>query len=378
MPFREQSIMSQRDEFARLASQAGSNFSELCRRWGISRPTGYKWLARYRGRAGDEAWMADRSRRPQHSPGQTAPAIEAAVLAVRDGHPAWGGRKIRWVLAREGLAPPSASTISAILGRHGRLDPAASAAHSAFTRFEREAPNDLWQMDFKGHFATEAGRCHPLTVLDDHSRFSLSLTACANEQGSTVKHWLTQAFQRYGLPLSMIMDNGSPWGDGPGSPWTPLTVWLLQLGIRVSHGRPYHPQTQGKEERFHRSLKAEVLANSHFTDLDMCQRRFDDWRHLYNTGRPHEALGMTVPADRYRDSPRCFPDRLLPPDYAEHDRVRKVQDGGFICFQGHKIRLCKAFKGHPIALRPTATDGLWDACFGSHKIAQVDLRDPQV
>jgi len=320
--------------------------------------------------------MADRSRRPHTSPGQTAQVLEAAVVAVRRAHPAWGGRKIRHVLISDGLTAPSTSTITAILRRHGLLDEATSSQHHPFVRFERASPNELWQMDFKGHFAIDAGRCHPLTVLDDHSRFSVCLSACANETAVTVRERLTTAFRLYGLPEAMVMDNGSPWGDGPGSPWTPLTVWFLQLGIRVAHGRPYHPQTQGKDERFHRSFKAEVLTCSRFRDLAQCQQSFDRWRHIYNNRRPHEALGMAVPADRYQASCRSFPDHLEPPEYASTEIVRKVQNGGLIHFRGREIRLCKAFKGHNLALRPTVEDGVWDACFGPHRIAQVDLRNP--
>jgi transposase InsO family protein len=353
MPFREVSVMLQREEFVRLASQAGSNVTELCGRYGISRKTGYKWLGR-RAALDDVGWSADQSRRPHGSPHRTAAAVEALVLAVRDTHPAWGGRKIQRVLQRAGQAAPSASTITAILARHGRID--AAAGRAPFLRFEHAAPNRLWQMDFKGHFAIDTGRCHPLTVLDDHSRFALCLSACPDETGVRVKDRLCAAFRRYGLPEAMVMDNGSPWGDGPGSPWTPLTVWLLQLGIRVAHGRPYHPQTQGKDERFH--------------------RRFDDWRHVYNTVRPHQAIAMAVPADRYRISPVRFPERIDPPDYAPGEIVRKVQHGGLISFKGRQIRLCKAFRGHAVALRPTDIDGLWNACFGVHRIAQVDLRDP--
>ena len=374
MPFSEVSVMSQREEFARLASQAGANIAELCRRYGISRKTGYKWLGRFD--VGKVGWSGDASRRPHHSPERTQPAVEAAVLAVRDLHPTWGGRKIRRVLERSGTSSPAASTITAILARHSRIDPAASLSATPFQRFEHAAPNQLWQMDFKGHFATDAGRCHPLTVLDDHSRFSLCLAACPNETGITVKDRLTATFRRYGLPEAMVMDNGAPWGDGPGSPWTPLTVWLLQLGIRVAHGRPYHPQTQGKDERFHRTLKAEVLAYRHFRDLADCQGRFDSWRAIYNTFRPHQAIGLAVPADRYCMSQRPFPERLQPPQYASTEIIRKVQHGGFISFKGHQVRLCKAFRGHSIALRPTDRDGVWQACLGAYRIAQVDLRDP--
>lgn len=374
MPFQEQSIMSQREEFAVLASGLGADLSLLCRRFGISRPTGYKWLARYReaGRAG----LGDASRRPLHSPARSPVAVEAAVLAIRDAHPAWGGRKIRARLQALGQAAPAASTITAILRRHQRLDAAAANQHQAFERFEHDAPNQLWQMDFKGHFALAAGRCHPLTVLDDHSRFSICLDACGDERWQTVQTGLSQAFQRYGLPERMLMDNGPPWGDRAGSPYTLLTVWLLQLGIRISHGRPYHPQTQGKEERFHRTLKAELLSGRCFRDLDQCQRSFQQWRHIYNSQRPHEALGMAVPASRYQPSERTFPERITAPDYASTDCLRKVQQGGFITFKGRSFRVGQAFRGHHVALRPTIQDGLWNVCFGAHRIAQVDLDHP--
>ena len=235
---------------------------ELCRRFGISPTTGYKWLERFR--VGGEAGLSDRPRRPQHSPGRTGSEIEEMVLKVRDTHPAWGGRKLRaWLSARGHELLPSPSTITAILRRHGRIDPSEGAKHRAWQRFEHLEPNQLWQMDFKGHFAMLEGRCHPLTVLDDHSRFSLGLEACGDERTQTVQQRLTRIFRRYGLPERMVMDNGAPWGHDADHHHTPLTVWLLRLGISVSHGRPYHPQTQGKDERFHRTLKAEVFAWRH-------------------------------------------------------------------------------------------------------------------
>jgi transposase InsO family protein len=245
VPWSEKSIMSQRHEFVMLFEQEGVNRRELCRRFGISPTVGYRLWARYRqeGHAG----LADRSRRPQRSPGRSAAAMEALVVAVRAEHPAWGGRKIRRRLQDlKHPAVPSASTITAILHRQGRIAAAAEARHKPFERFERAAPNELWQMDYKGHFATRAGRCHPLTVVDDHSRYAVGLRACGDERGGTVQAALTAIFRQYGLPERMLMDNGSPWGSDALHRHTWLTVWLLELGVGVSHGRPYHPQTQGK------------------------------------------------------------------------------------------------------------------------------------
>jgi len=173
--------------------------------------------------------------------------------------PRLGGRKIRRRLQDlRHQAVPSASTITAILHRNGRIEGAASAGHKPFERFERVAPNELWQMDYKGHFATAAGRCHPLTVVDDHSRYAVGLRACSDERAGTVRAELTAIFRCYGLPERMLMDNGSPWGSSDGEHrHTGLSLWLLELGVAVSHGRPHHPQTQGKDERFHRTLMAE-------------------------------------------------------------------------------------------------------------------------
>jgi len=365
--------MSQRREFMSLFTQEEANRRELCRRFGISPTLGYRLLERYRGEG--VAGLADRSRRPRHSPDQTPEAREAAVLAVRDAHSAWGGRKIRRRLLDLGEAEvPSASTITAILHRHQRIDAAEGAKHRAWERFERAAPNELWQMDFKGHFPLSQGRCHPLTVLDDHSRYALGLEACDNEQDVTVRGHLVALFRRYGLPFEMLMDNGSPWGDAGGQPFTIFTTWLMRLGIRVIHGRPYHPQTQGKDERFHRTLKAEVLDANSFCDLAAWQRAFDAWRQVYNHERPHEALGLASPGTLYRVSPRVFPDKLPAIEYGPGDIVRKVDSDGFISFKNRPWRVGKAFRGQPVALRPTSDDGVFSVHYCAQPIGKLDLR----
>jgi len=375
MPWKEVSTMSLRQEFVTLARAGAVNVRELCRRFGISAKTGYKWLRRFR--QGGTAALADQSRRPRHSPGQTPAALERAVLDLRQQHPAWGGRKLRARLQALGQADvPAASTITAILRRHGQLGGRAGQPR-AFVRFEHPAPNDLWQMDFKGHFALADGRrCHPLTVLDDHSRFALGLRACVDERGATVQQELTALFRAYGLPWRMLMDNGSPWGDDPDNPYTPLTVWLLRLGVGVSHGRPYHPQTQGKDERFHRTFKAEVLGRGPVADLPAAQARFDAWRGVYNLQRPHEALGLQVPASRYRPSPRPFPEALPPLAYGPADVVRRVQEGGWFSYRGQGYRVAAAFRGHPVALRANGPEGQWQVWFCHACLGTIDLKEP--
>jgi transposase InsO family protein len=365
--------MDEREEFVMLALRAGANKSELCRRFGISRMKGDKWLKRYQaeGRCG----LVDRPRRPHFSPGRTDEATEAEVLRIRaKSNNAWGGRKIAKVMERNGCATiPAPSTITEILRRHGKLEERRHEHPGPFKRFERSEANELWQMDFKGHFPMARNRCHPLTVLDDHSRYSLGLDACGNEQDLTVRSRLTVMFRRYGMPFAMLMDNGAPWGDCGGQPFTVFTVWLMRLGIGVSHGRPYHPQTQGKDERFHRSLKAEVLDRNSFCDLGECQHAFDKWRHVYNHERPHEALGLETPDTRYRISARCFPEQLPRIAYAPGDVVRKVEVEGFISFKGRRWRIGKAFRGQPVALRPTDKDGVFDVRYCQHRVGSIDL-----
>jgi len=374
MPWRPQDVMSTREEFVCLALQDGANRRELCRRFGVSVATAYKWLDRYaaQGRNG----LADQSRRPTHSPRTSPNELQSAVVALRRAHPAWGGRKISRRLSDQGLGSVAPSTVTAILHRHALIGVAATEASTAWTRFERATPNALWQADFKGHFATAAGRCSPLTVLDDHSRFNVALQACADTGTQPVRAQFEAIFRRYGLPVQINFDNGAPWGS-PSAPGqiTTLGIWLVQLGIRLSHSRPRHPQTNGKDERFHRSLKAEVLNGVSFEDLEHAQRAFDRWRHIYNHERPHQALDMATPMTRYAVSPRAFPATLPPIHYAPDDEVRRVGWCGELRFRGQRYKLSSALAHHDVAVRPRANeDGVFDVFFAHHRCLSIDLR----
>jgi transposase InsO family protein len=375
MPWMEESTVSLRQDFVALALHPGTNRRALCRRFHISPTTGSKWIRRFL--EGGAAALADRSRRPMHSPRRTPTEVEQRVLALRDTYPHWGGRKLAVLLEQQDVTLHPA-TITAILRRHGRLDSPEALASHAWQRFERSAPNELWQMDFKGHFPLGASgaRCHPLTVLDDHSRYSLGVIACADERGATVRACLTTIFRQMGLPDQMLMDNGSPWGLDRAHRWSSLGVWLLRLGIGVAHGRPYHPQTQGKEERFHRTLLAEAIAGRVFGDLARAQEAFDVFRTTYNHVRPHEACAMQPPSQRYQMSARPYPETLPPIEYPEGTLVRKVQQGGWVTCQGTVFTLPRAFIGLPVALRPTETDGVWSVCFLRHELTRIDRRTP--
>lgn len=374
MPWEAMSKLDLRREFVMEARQEGANIRLLCRRYNVAPKTGYKWLARFR--CAGESGLADLSRRPRSSPRRSQAEIEEAVLAIRAEHPAWGGRKIRRMLERAGVNAPAASTITHILRRHGQPVGAFGGGRMDWVRFEHRAPNDLWQMDFKGYVRLADGsRLNPLTVLDDHSRFALVVGACGDQRTETVRTHLTAAFRRYGLPRTLITDNGSPWGDGPGSPFTPLGVFLIEQGIRIAHSRPYHPQTMGKDERFHRTLKAEALGGPPFGDLVAAARALDQWRDIYNHERPHEALGLAVPAERYRMSPRDFHETPEPFDYLPDDLMRRVQPNGRISIDGRSQYVSKAFKGKDVALRPTAEDGVYDVYYRHQHIAVLNSRD---
>ena len=372
MPWQERSVMSERQEFVALASQEGTSITALCARFGISRKTGYKWLAR--AAAGDAA-LVDHSRRPQSSPTQTPPAMEARILELRGTHPSWGGRKLHHRLRATGIADvPAPSTITTILRRHGVL--AADPPPRDFIRFEHPAPNGLWQMDFMGHRPLRRGRVHPLTLLDDHSRFALTVTACANEQQATVTDSLTAIFRRYGLPQAILTDNGAPWATAGMGGLTALEAWLLRLGVDPWHGQIRHPQTQGKVERFHGTLATEVFAPRPFADLTEAQVQFDAFRTVYNLERPHEALAYAVPASRYQPSPRPFPATLPELVYGPDDQVRLVRDQGAISFHNRSWFVSRGLIGLPVAVRPTTTDGHFQVVYCQREVATIDLRHP--
>jgi transposase InsO family protein len=374
MPWKEVHTVDLRSEFIHLASTGNVDLSALCRRYGISRKTGYKWLHRY-AREGPSG-LLDRSRRPHHQPRRTPESVEQVVLGLRQRFPDWGGRKLARIMCNEGYCQiPSPSTITEILRRYGLLHADDQAVVKNYIRFEHPHPNDLWQMDFKGAFPLPRGHCHPLTILDDHSRFSLCLAACRHERTGIVKSHLIKTFERYGLPLRMTMDNGSPWGSGARERLTQLSAWLIEQGVTVSHSRPYHPQTQGKDERFHRTLDAELIGRRSFADLQQCQLAFTPWRHRYNTQRPHESLNMDTPIEHYQPSSRAYRPSLPPYEYAPGDCVRKVGQSMTCSFKYHNVVIGQALKGKYVAFRPTREDGVYTIHFCHQKIGQINLHN---
>lgn len=374
MPWRSFSVEMQRLEFVRLALSGRVDHTELCRRFGISRPTGYKWIDRY-GVEGVDG-LGDRSRAPKTSPLRTDRETEALVCGVRRQFPAWGGRKIRGFLLRQGhVDVPAGSTITQILRRNGLMEHQTPLKRD-YIRFERSEPNELWGMDFKGDFAlNKGGRCFSFGVIDDYSRYSLSLVACPNQQTATVQQHLTNTFSVYGLPGAMLMDNGAPWGNTPAQPWNPVTVWLCDLGIEVIHTRGFHPQTNGKKERLHYTLDLEVLnTRPSWETLDEVQDAFDTWNPIYNHQRPHESLGETiVPADRYQPSPRPFPDYINDPIYPDHWVTRKVGANVRMSFKGKLHYIGRAFTQRTVAVVPTTTPNTYHVYYRHHHIKTINV-----
>ena len=377
MPWQEDTRMSLRREFVALAKTETVSLSELCRRFTISRPTAYKWLQRASSDHHED--FSDRSRRPFHSPTKTPSDIEDEILNLRVQHPAWGGRKIARVLQNQGYKKiPAPSTVTHILRRHGLIHPRQSGDGAVYHRFEHETPNQLWQIDFKGYFATGQGRCEPLTMLDDHSRYNLVLNAMQTTNTVPVKHVLTETFRQYGLPQRINADNGQPWGSPAARHHglSQLSVWLIRLGIQISFSRPYHPQTNGKEERFHRTLKAEVLKGRHFDNLKQVQHAFDEWRVIYNHVRPHDALDLAVPASRYRPSSRPFPEVLPDIEYSPDDEVVVVKHNGVVRFKQHRLKVSNALLGLPVAFRQDhQQEGCYQLYFCHHRLGKLDLRN---
>ena len=369
MPWKERTVMSERSIFVARAMSDDETFSELCRTYGVSRKTGYKWLNR--AKAG--ASLEDMPRTPFHSPNRTPPEKEAAILTLRDEHPAWGPRKLGRILCDRGYeGVPCKSTIENILKRNDRIEPEASAAATAFRRFQRERPNELWQMDYKGDFSLLNGeRCYPLTMTDDHSRFCLCLQASKGTNYEGFRPVFTRVLEEFGLPAAILCDNGKPWGDCHNA-LTIFDVWMMRLGVLPIHGRPLHPQTQGKEERFHRTMKKELLHGRAFADLADAQAAFTAWRQEYNSERPHEALSLDVPAKHYRPSKRTLREADKQVEYASGARLRKVNYKGYLSIQNHRYYISESLIGEYVELADKGTN-IVALHYGDFEFAQIDL-----
>ena len=362
-------VMDQRFRFIIETNKPGAKLAPVCRQFGISRTTGHFWLKRYE-QEGIEG-LKGRSRRPRHCPNRTPPAIESLVL---DFHQKYGegAKKIVYYLALEKGIELPVITAHRILKRHGKVGAVKQGA-SATRRFERDTPNALWQMDFKGPFKQAGAACYPLSILDDHSRYMVGLHALGQPNGKQTFAAIKQTFIAYGLPEAMLMDHGSPWWsttNGYGLTW--VSVALIKQGIRLCWSGVGHPQTQGKVERFHRSFKAAITHRGGVSRWDQWQQAFDDYRTHYNHKRPHEALAMKPPASRYTPSLRPF--NLNPPpwEYPEGAIVRRLSIHGCLTWKGRYYFVCEAMAHEWVAI--WELEGKLLVQFRHLFVREIDLR----
>ena len=371
MPWGERTVNQMREEFVERVLRQEKSKSALCREYGISRPTGDKWLRRYL--AGEP--LEDQSRAPHSRPGKTSHEIEELILNYRREHPAIGAVKIRAILERQGYEGlPCARTVNNILKRGAMITREASLSVRPYQRFEKARPNEMWQADYKGHFAMRNGqRCHTLNIIDDCTRYNLCCEAQRGESFEEIQPVMIRVFREYGLPFSFLCDNGTPWGVPMGTGFSRFEVWLMELGILTLHGRVCHPQTQGKEESFNRSMTRELLRYAVIEDISDAQRQFDAYREFYNQERPHHSLGLAVPGEKYAKSSRLYPENISQWEYPAECQIRKVTPQGYVKWKGRYYFLSEAFEGKTIAIRESHLPGQITLLFRQFRIGRIDV-----
>ncbi len=374
MPWSETDVLEERLRFIAAWLLREETVMDLCRRFGVSRKTGHKWILRFK-EAG-EAGLCDRSRASAAHPNATPSEVVAHLLQVKGAYPTWGPRKVVAWLAdhRPGIAIPSPSTAGEILKRHGMVRPRKMRRRTppwTAPLAGCNAPNDTWSADFKGWFRTGDGRrCDPLTVTDAHSRYAIGCWALTSMRYEAVRPRFERMFREYGLPAAIRTDNGTPFASVAVAGLSRLAVWWIKLGIMPERIAPAHPEQNGRHERFHRTLKAETARPPRASQRAQ-QRTFDAFRKEYNQERPHEALRMEAPASWYRPSERAYPARTPEISYPDHMRVRRVRSDGGIKWKGDILYLSEALIGEPVGLE-RETERHWAVHFGPLKLCLLD------
>jgi transposase InsO family protein len=366
-------VEDQRREFAQ-AAMCCSNFSALCREYGITRRTGRKWAERYQ----QNEPLTNRSRKPHTTPTRTPEEVELLILDVRADNPGWGAKTIHHMLERQGYRNlPCVKTVNNILHRYGCISPEESQKRQPFMRFEKNCCNDMWQTDFKGEFRMKDNNyCYPLTILDDHSRFSIKIAPRLGTANVVMPAFL-EAFREFGMPDSILSDNGAQFA-GFKKGYTQFEKWLMDLDILPIHGRIKHPQTQGKIERFHRTMKQELLNHRQITDILDAEEQFRLWRNKYNNLRPHEALGMKPPAEIYKPSQRAYKEKIEKYEYGGEYHVIKVNSWGYVRFDKWQVYLSETMVDQHIEFRPSPDGETFIACYRNYRIAEFDTEDGQL
>jgi putative transposase len=374
MPWKETDVVNLRTEFVLKALGGKVSFEELCREYGISRKTGYKWKERFfqEGLSG----LGNHSRRPVRSPSQVPEAAVCEIVRLKLAHPAWGPRKIRavYLRAHPNWQLPSESSFKRILDKAGlvthRRRRAQSESGRLSQRVEAERPNHVWTVDFKGWWRTgDRQRFEPLTVRDAYSRYLLSAKAL-DGAGQAVRAEFERLFTRHGLPEMIRSDNGSPFACTRAPlGLSRLSAWWLALGIDLDRIPPARPDQNGGHERMHRDVAVEVEATP-ASDVVAQQAQLDVWRNAYNHERPHEAIGMRVPAELYASSPRSYPGEVTL-EYPLGYLRRRVTSKGVISLQKTYIRVTEALAGWEVGLEPCGDRfALW---FCRLRLGEVDL-----
>ena len=379
MPWKEIRVVDERVRFiAAVKEDPKGNFAQLCRRFGIHRSQGYKWLARYNelGPPG----LQDRKPIAHRCPHRTADAVVDRIVTLRKRHPFDGPKKLRVRLLELGetdLPVPAASTIGDILDRYGLIRPRRARLRvppNPNPLGSCEQPNDVWCVDFKGHFACGDGqRCHPLTITDGAIRYLIKCEGLAQPQDSPVREHFDRAFREFGLPARIRSDNGTPFATKAIGGLSKLSVWWVQLGILPERIEPGHPEQNGRHERMHRTLKEQTASPPCATMADQ-QRAFDRFRHDYNEDRPHEALSQTPPARHYEPSLRPMPLRPREPEYDSDFVVRRIKVNGLMPFHGHLLKVGTVLAGQPVGLKPIDEDE-WELFYGPLLIGSLLVRD---
>lgn len=367
MPWRSKTVEKLREEFIE-AAKTTTNFSSLCRGFGITRKTGYKWIERYK--SGFD--LSDRSKKPKVIANKTSEEVEKLILSLRNDNPGWGSKTIKKVLENQGYNNiPCAKTVNNILNRNGCILKEESEKRHKYLRFQKKHCNEMWQTDFKGDFEMNNGkRCYPLDIIDDCSRYLIKITPF-DETKNVVISTFEKAFEEYGLPLSVLSDNGAQF-VGLRQGYTQFEKWLMCLDVLPVHGRVRHPQTQGKIERFHRTLNNELLKHKSFDDIDHVDKEMQAWREKYNNVRPHEALNMLTPADVYEKSQRKYPKKISEYEYSGEYPVLKVNSKGYISFNWQRLYFSETFAREYLEIRPNPDGNSFFACFRNFRIAEFD------
>ena len=377
MPFRTTDPAMERARLVAAHLDGLYSVTELADRFGVSRPTVYKWIDRFKD--GGAAALADLGRAPKTSPHRTPADVEALIVEARRAHPTWGPRKLVPYLARRhpGVVLPATSTAGAILDRHGLTKPRRSRRppkHPGSVPLVAETPNAVWTADYKGQFRTRDGvYCYPLTVCDAHSRYILSCHGLLSVEQYAAYRQFERLFREYGLPTAIRSDNGTPFATQAICGLSRLSVWWIKLGIDHDRIDPGQPQQNGAHERMHRTLKAET-ARPPERDLAMQQTRFDAWRAEFNADRPHDALGGAVPASRYAPSPRPMPDVLPGPEYPGHYEVRYLSKDGNVRFKTKQFFVSQTLAHEHVGFEEVG-DGVWSLYFYDRLLARLDERD---